>query len=125
MPDNTAFNESQKKIGKLLTEEFQRNQLKLSQLMALLLILSQARNEDELVMLVHLFVDEFSALQDFVSEKKKAGKMVLEQEVEQIVKKMVADNPAQAAEIAKTAMEEGMDATTLLERYPEMKKYKN
>lgn len=123
MQTKTSFQKVVDRLKHHINEEFMRRKLDLAHLMALLYIFNYAKNEDELVVLAKLFSDRFPAVESFLNEIKVSKKKSLEKEIENILKKIVVENPAKASEIAKAGMEKGMTLSKLIQKYPEIKKY--
>lgn len=118
------FEQTKEKLISLLTQEYQRNQLELTKMMAIFYILGYARNKKEILKLASIFVTDFPVLQEFLNSEKAVTQEKMEDDVQKIVRKIVAENPMQAAEIAQKAMEEGMTLEKLEALYPDIKKYK-
>lgn len=121
---NPQFEQTKEKLIRLLTQEYEKNTLELSKMMAIFYILGQARNQDEIVNMAKIFLQDFPILDEFLSQNKAATQAKMENTVQEIVQKMVKDDPIKAAQIAQKAMEEGVTLETLEQLFPEIKKYK-
>ncbi len=92
------------KIKKILTGEFQRNQMQLKELMALLYILGQANSQEELISLVHIFSSTIPSLHDVEEMQRSDNKKQLESEAEELIRSIIMTNPIEAADMATMAM---------------------
>jgi|GEM_PF-4044053 len=107
----------------LINEEFQKQKLDAASLMAILFALGQAQNSEELINIAGAFSERFPVIEAFLDEFKSHEKKTLEKDISEIIKKVVAHNPAKAAEIAKETMMPEMTLEKLTEKYPEIKNY--
>lgn len=119
------FEAVKSKIVSLITQEFGRNRLELSNMMAVFFVLGQARNEGELLMLAKIFATDFPVLNEFLDEQKAVTQEKMEQDIQKMVQIIVKENPILAAQIAQEGMQDGMTVAKLLELHPELNKYKN
>ncbi len=119
------FETAKVQLIQLLNQDYMQGKIDLPNMMAVLFIFGKARNKKELVKFAQIFVQDFPVLAEFLITEKASTKDKIEDQVEIVVRKMMQDNPAQAAQVAQKAMEEGMTLEKLETLYPDIAKYKN
>ncbi|MEK7545013.1 MAG: hypothetical protein AAB551_02675 [Patescibacteria group bacterium] len=119
------FEQTKEKLIQLLTQEYGKNKLELSKMMAVFYILGQAKSQGEMIAMAKIFLQDFPILGEFLSQEKAMTHTKMEGEIQAIIQKMVKDDPIKAAQIAQKAMEQNVTLETLKDLFPEISKYEN
>ena len=118
-----SYTQLQAEIKNALNEDFQRDSINIIQLMSILAILGESKNEAELRELVDIYSSDFAALQSIMDKEAGAEQQEYEADVQTIVERMIKDDPALATELAKFAAQDDVTVDQLIEKFPESKKY--
>ncbi|MFA6550787.1 MAG: hypothetical protein WCT36_05570 [Candidatus Gracilibacteria bacterium] len=111
------------RLKNLVNDEFQKQNLDMASLMAILFAMGQAQTASELIYTAKAFADRFPVINGFLYEITAQEKHVMEENVQTIIQKMVAKDPMKAAQIAKDAMQPGATFDALAAKYPEIKNF--
>lgn len=116
-----TFLSLQNRIKSILSRAFQLKNIGAEELLAILFVLKQANNENELACFTDIFSNSFPILQEIPEEKKEIELEDMEQKVRKALSKIVRTDPLKATEIAKATLKPGITWEELLNRFPELK----
>jgi hypothetical protein len=119
MPLQLNASRTEIKIKQMLKTAFEKSQINTEEILALLNILSYAENEKEIIVLLKMFLKGFPILSDVVISVEGEKKMMIEQDAQEILRKMMVDDPLKAAEIAKRIMKGEIAVTEIKKQYPQ------
>ncbi len=120
-----SFSQLQLSVKKALNDDLQKGKIDVFEMMAAMYICGQARDEEQLREAIDMFSEDFGALGYVLSQEQGHERETFETDVQDVLSRMLKDNPTKATEVAKYI--EGKDVTIsdLIEEFPEVKNYLN
>lgn len=113
----------QERVKTALNQDLQQSNISIVQLMSAMYILSNAKNEEELLFLMDTLQNDYKALGAVLTEVKESEKSVKDADIQILLSNLIKDNPAQASDIAEMASNKATTLADVLAKFPEAKKY--
>ncbi len=120
-----GFQELQLDVKKALNDDFQKGSIDIIEMMSALYICGQTRTEEELREAISLFSDNYSALSYLLSKEKGEERADFETDIQDVVSRMLKDDPLRATEVAKFIEGKEITIDQLVAQFPEVEKYLN
>jgi len=118
-----GFLRLKKEVAAEISRAVQKDVLNLAETVAILQLLGIADNEFELQRLMYFLVGRFPFLEHFVQREKHQDKVAVEGKIQEIVSKIIRENPLFAAELAQEVVKKDVKLEDLLQKYPQIQKY--
>lgn len=120
----STFLELQANIKKALNQDVQAKKLQFMDLMAIMWILGQAKDEAELRAVIEIYKSDYSALNDVLEKEKSMQTEAKEQDLQLIISAFLQDDPIKATELLKfMSKNKNAEIAEISEQFPEIKKY--
>ena len=120
----STFLELQANIKKALNQDVQAKKLQFMDLMAIMWILGQAKDEAELRAVIEIYKSDYSALNDVLEKEKSMQTEAKEQDLQLIISAFLQDDPIKATELLKfMSKNKNAEIVEISEQFPEIKKY--
>jgi hypothetical protein len=120
----TTINKLHTRIKESLNQDYKSGKIEFLDLMSILYILSQAKDSTELLALMEIYRQDYSALDYILTQEVAAQADAEQKDIQLIVSAFVKENPKQANNLFKF-LENNKNATIqdLLVEFPQIKKY--
>ncbi len=110
---------------KWLYIDYEARRLTNTELMGFVEILAALETEDELNLIMGLLAEDHPTLMDQFAKKAFVAKSGFEDEMKELVKTVIKQDPLLAAKVAKAATESDMTLEKLVAQFPELANYLN
>jgi hypothetical protein len=117
--------ELREKIKALMARSLKMSTEKPENVIAMLFLLGQAEDFDELSMFIEMFAPSFPELQVIGEQQKETTRESIEKRVTAAVGRIVNENPVLAVKIAKEAQRPGITWEELVSQFPELQENNN
>jgi len=119
---NTTYENLQSEIKKALNQDFKNKKIEFIDLMAILWILSQAKDENELNILLEAYRSDYSSLDYLLSNKESKQKEEFTQNIQTMLASYLKENPDEAKKVlAYMKKNKKADATEIFSKFPDFK----
>lgn len=120
---NEAYQALEAEIKKYLIRNLEMGKMTIKQVAEVCFLLGHAKTAQGLQFLVDNLRKDFDVLEEMEDAKEGAEDTAVDQIVQKFVSDLIKTDPLKAAEVGSRASEEGVTLATLLEEFPDLRKY--
>lgn len=117
--------EMQKFLISEVQKQFEAQKISAVELAEILYMISKADDAEELVLLLDIFKDKFEVFYSVLDSLKAEDMDTFEEVITKIIPLVIKDDPLLASQISSRSTQSGVTMESLVNEFPEIKKYLN